>query len=259
MRAYNKKLDFNFHEVTGASTNFASKSTNEIINELERIENKHRVKFRIFKMKIHEAAEKFMFYFSNRTEFTNYHLPMMLCEIFEINRFDPDEDYQIVSSRYWVNYIEAISKLTSTKEFVSPIHVHYKTKFNNKTHPGMSRLSLCIEDSQRDKDIMVVVTDYNNNFTDEEFLTDRLRRDENIYYSGLKIRNHDQPYWEFFEYENLFNNDYLTNARIEYIDYKLIINDVAILNLQNDKVNFYDRDVEYQTLEEYKSLVKKRI
>ena len=259
MRLYNKKLDFDFGSMSGAKSNFASKSTDVIIDEIERIEHTYKIKFRILKMKIQEASQKFVCYFSNKTEFTNYHLPMMLCDIFKINQFDPDKRYQIVSSEYWISYLEALSRLASTNEFVSPIHVHYRTRFNNKTHPGSARLSLCNIDLQKDKDIMVVVTDYNNNFTDEELFTHRLIRDENLFYSGLTIRNYDQPCWEFFEYDHLFIKPEITNARVEYINYKLSINDVAILNLQNDKVNFYDRDTAYKTLDEYKSLVKKRM
>ena len=266
---YSKQNDFDLYKVTGRDDTWKSNNTLEIIQELNNIQSQHNFKFRYLETTIQQAASKFLCYFTNKNEFENYYLPKILCKIFDIDVFDMNSKYKTIQRDFFeINWLYDVYRLYNTNEFVSTIHVHWFTKHLNKCHPGYGRLSLCAFEKHKLKKIRVVISDYSKSFEYYPLLTDKLQEDEDLFYSGVNIIKHDQPYFELFERENKFNyRTYTKRSECKFEQGILYIDDEPVMEINSNRIAFIENvDAsgkatpvsEYKTLEEFKQQVTKR-
>ena len=257
-----------------------SSDTQQIIDEINRIQRLHGFKIRVMYSTVEKVAKNFNCYYTSKEECFNYWLPKILCELFEIDKFDSNKEYLVNKTDHFsINWIYDVHRLNSVEELVSPAHGHWQTAWRNKLHPGWGRTSL-VAFGKENMPMTVVITDYSNSWSHLPLLTDELLINEKLFYSGIRFDNFDQPYYEFKELAEGFNYRWKLDFPVEvkYIDHILYFSDIPILTLGFDpfadldketfnKVTFFEytgtlfkdkKQTFYKNLQEWKVNIKKR-
>jgi hypothetical protein len=260
---YKKELDFDLYDVTGRSYGFTSNNNEEIITELNRIQDKHNFKFRVMYKTVQQCVDIFQCYFVSKEEFTNYWLPKQLSELFNVESFDSNANYLISKTgNFFINWVYDVHRLHAVEEFVTPAHAHWRQRWDNKFHPGYGRLSLVAFDKGH-MPMQVVLSDYSDCWERLPLLTDELIANPNLYYTGVRMRTFDQPYWEIRELDEGFGHRFELPGSIEckYVNGDFFINDNHMFTIDNDRVTIseykgeifkFEKMTMYKNLEEFR-------
>jgi hypothetical protein len=266
---YNKELDFDLYEVTNRQVILESSDTQEMIDEVNRIQNLHGFKIRAMYSTIERIVENFNCYYTNKAECFNYWFPKILCELFEVEEFNSDKKYIInKTDEFGINWIYDVHRLNSVEEFVSPAHAHWQTKWRNKFHPGWGRTSL-VAFNKGHMQVKAALTDYSGRWSHLPLFTDELENNEDLFYSGIRFYKFDQPYYEFRELKEGFGHRWRLDFPVEvkYVDQVLYFDDIPILTI-GDEITFCeytgglfkgdDKRIFYRNMQEFKNGIEKR-
>ena len=93
---YKRELGFDLYQVTNRQVMLESSDTKQIIDEINRIQRLHNFKIRVMYSTVEEVAKNFNCYYTSKNECFNYWLPKILCELFEIDKFNSNNIRDLV-------------------------------------------------------------------------------------------------------------------------------------------------------------------